>query len=295
MTETTETEKEGVSATPSSMARGLIMILIALVALCAGALIQRGMTSILPVASVVSAPPIVDRALPEPVAPKLMPVEEEKPQASGFQEGQKLKEEISALAAALAAIQAKLDQSVQLVDAGRMAASIDAASAIAYVQLQGAALSGLPFEAERQLMLKTIASDAKLVETLTALEPLAQSGATPLTLLRAQWRDLAAPARAALRQEAAQTWLDRLIVALEGVVSIKSLKNPLGDDLAFAEVDRDLEQGHLVAALEKVAAMPAVVQTVVADWKSRAAARAGGQALLSTLATRLIERAMVSP
>lgn len=292
MTDTMETEKKDVSAKPSSMMRGLITVLVVLVALCAGALIQRERGSLSPVAS---ALPIVDRALPEPIVSKLMPVEEEKPQVLGSQEGEKLKEEIRALAAALAAMQAKLDQSVQLVDAGRTAASIDAASAIAYVQLQRVALSGLPFEAERQLMLQTIGADAKLFETLTSLEPLAQSGATPLVVLRAQWRDLAAPARAAMRQEAAQTWLDRLIVALEGVVSIKSLKNPLGDDLAFAAVDRDLEEGHLSAALEKVAALPPTVQTVVAEWSARARARAGVEALLSTLTTRLIERARVAP
>ncbi len=294
MTETPETEKTVTPPKTASLARVLIMVLLIVVALGAGALMQRALMDI-PSALPPAALPPAERAVPASIEPSPVAGEEEKPQVSGLQEAQKLKEDIAALAAALAAIQEKLDQSVQLASAGRAAASIDGASAIAYARLQSAALSGLPFEAERQLMLKITAQDANLVETLTALEPLAQSGVMTLASLRAQWRDLAAPATAALRQEAAQTWTDRLIVALKGLVSIKSLKNPLGDDVAFAAVDRDLEQGHWAAALEKVAAMPSAVQTVVADWRARAAARAGVETLLATLSTRLIDRAMGSP
>lgn len=299
MTETPETEKTVTPPQDPSFARKVIMALLVIVALCAGALIQRGlsdswlgqqeMTLTLP------TPADVPVLSPDERASLDALPQDHAPSSSVPDDLQKMKDTLATLSAALTAMQEKLDKTVQLADAHSAAASVDVASVVAYIQLQRAALADQPFEVERQLMLKTASQDAKLAETLAALEPLAKSGAPSLVTLRAQWRDLAASAQAAVRQEAAQTWLDRLLATLKSVVSIKSLKNPLGDDLAFAAVDRDLEQGHLAAALEKVAVMPDAAQKVVAEWKERAASRLNVDTLLTALTTRLIERATAAP
>ncbi len=123
---------------------------------------------------------------------------------------------------------------------------------------------------------------------LVALEPVALKGADDVQALRAGWRTLSGDAQAALRKSVAKTWQDRIVVALENLVSVRSLAGKQGQTLSFAAVDAELERGHLAAALEKVSAFPPEAQAVVKDWRARAQERLDLEKAFKDMAAHLI-------
>ncbi|HAX91056.1 MAG TPA: hypothetical protein DCY07_02460 [Rhodospirillaceae bacterium] len=293
----------------------LVSVVVFGLAVGAGYFIQRAYPDLLagiPMASM--APSVVDQegALPADVVAKLQNLEqrlktiEEKEQAAASapataqdqagtppqsaEDIKKLQAELASVSTALAALQTKLDQSAQTTSTDLANAQAGMASIIAFIQLQKAALSGDAFEVERQTLRKTIGQDEKIVDLLVRMEPLALRGVVTPPVLLKEWRQLSTAARAALRKASAQTWRDRIVVALEGLVSIKSLSSSAGEPLSFTAIDLDLEQNKLATAMEKISAMPPSVQEIIKDWRAKLQSRVDLDSQLSALAARLIER-----
>lgn len=165
----------------------------------------------------------------------------------------------------------------------------DIASRLAFIQMQQTALTGQPFEQEWKTFRLFAEKDPALMALLAKLEKSALGGALNAEALRVLWRSLSGEGQAALRKTAAQTWQDRFIVALEGLVSIRSLKPEAGETLSFAAVDLDLSRGNLTGALEKVHAFPPEVKAVLQDWEASVQKRLEVEATLNQIAARLIE------
>lgn len=206
---------------------------------------------------------------------------------------EKLKEGLAGLSGALGLVQERLEKSAEVTNQTRQQAQIGFATIVAFIQMQNAALAGQAFEKERQSLRQLAGQDQLLVDDLLKLEPAALSGAPDARTLYHEWQEKAAEAQAALRKSAAQTWQDRLLVAIESLVSIRSLRPKPGETLSFASIDLDLEKGHLVEALEKAAALPPEVQEVIKGWRARAELRRDMEKSLDDLAAHLVAREVV--
>ena len=192
------------------------------------------------------------------------------------------------LSQGLSALQLKLDESSKAVSESKANAQSGIATVLAFTQMQRKALAGMPFEKERLLLKSLAGQEAAEADRVAEFEALALTGAPTYVTLQKEWAKVAAEAQAALRKAGAQTWLDRLIVAIENLVSIRSLNPQAGDMLSFASVDVDLEHGDLLAARAKVQAMPEQVQAVLKNWSERLAMRIELETKLDQMTTYLI-------
>jgi len=209
---------------------------------------------------------------------------------SGAQDIEKLKIGLAGLSNALGLLQTELERSSKVSNENNLNTQAGLATVLGYVLLQRAAVSGLPFEKERQDLRKVAEGDQELVDTLIKLEPYALSGVMTSDVLLKEWKNKSVEAQIALRKAGAQTWIDRILVALEGLVSIRSLTPKAGDSLSFSVIDMDLAQGKLLAAQEKVAALPAEVQAVIEPWRKGLEARTAVDTMMGAMATHLLVR-----
>lgn len=202
----------------------------------------------------------------------------------------KLKAGLAGLSGALGMLQAELEKTTKAQSENNHNAQAGISTLLGYVLLQRAALSGHPFEKERQDFRRVSEGDVVLVDALLKLENVALTGvATPQSLLK-EWGKVSNEAQGALRKASAQTWIDRIVVALEGLVSIRSL-TPKGDSpLSFGAISLDLEAGSLAAAHEKVVALPPEVQEVIAPWRKKLEDRASVESSLNAMAAHLLTR-----
>lgn len=202
----------------------------------------------------------------------------------------KLKESVSSVSDRLAALQTQLMQSSESASNADKKAQSGLATVLAFIEMQKSAMEGKSFEKERQVLRNVAGADEALVALLLKLEPIALTGAETAEALRAGWKGLALEAQAAMRKASAQTWQDRIAVALENLVSIRSLKPQAGQALTFAEVDLDLARGDVRAALEKIAAFPSEVQEKLAPWRAKAEARLKLEDDMAALVSFMIAR-----
>lgn len=210
--------------------------------------------------------------------------------AAKTEEPGKLKENLAALSGAMEELEKKIGRSAEEADRIEQKAQNGLAVTLAFVEMQKKALEGRPFEEERQTLRRVAQEDPKLIDLLLKLEPVALKGAETPQALRADWRNESVEAQAALRKAAAQTWQDRVAVALENLVSVRSLRPEAGAALSFTAVDLDLARGDLRAALEKVASLPPEVQEKIAAWRGRAEARLKMEDDLDSLVAFMIAR-----
>ncbi len=214
-------------------------------------------------------------------------------QGSGAEDLEKLKTGLAGLSGALELLREQMQKSSATTDNVRQRAQSGFATIVAFTQMQNAALAGRPFEKERQALRELAGGDQSLIDDLLKLESAALTGAPETQNLRREWNELSGQAQAALRKSAATTWQDRILVALEGLVSIRSLNPKPGETLSFAAIDLDLAKGDLAAAVEKAAALPLEVKTVLADWLAKAERRRDMEQNLDALAAHLIAREIV--
>jgi hypothetical protein len=202
---------------------------------------------------------------------------------------QTLQSTLAAFSMSLKELDTKLQESSQTTKIVETRAQTGLATVLAFVQMQKAALSGLPFEKER-IVMRTLVDeqDTALSQPLTELENYALKGVTPLSQLYKEWQEISPKAEAALREAAAKTWQDRLVVAVENLVSIRSLKPQAGSSLSLESIDLDLSQLRLAEAVKKAAALPDKVLPVIEPWLLKAEARLRADELLSNIATSMI-------
>ena len=208
----------------------------------------------------------------------------------GVQDIDKLKLGLAGLSNALETLQTELEKTAKKQNENNHSAQSGLSTLLGYVLLQRAAFSGHPFEKERQDLRKVADADTGLVDMLLKMEPFALTGVTTPQALLKEWGKVSTEAQAALRKAGAQTWIDRIVVALEGLVSIRSLSPKANDSLSFGAIGIDLEAGSLAAALEKVVALPLEVQEVIAPWRKKLEARAAVESSLNAMASHLLMR-----
>lgn len=201
-----------------------------------------------------------------------------------------LKESLAGLSGALGVLQTQLEKSSEKTNVVRVEAQTGLATVLSFVQMQNAAMAGHLFEKERQALRQVAGEDQTMIDYLLKLEKPALVGVPDAAKLMREWRALAGEMESAMRKTAAQTWQDRVVVALEGLVSIRALNPKQGETLSFAAIDGELSRGDIAAALEKVAALPQEAQKVVADWRAKAEMRRDMEATLAELAAYLIVR-----
>lgn len=208
------------------------------------------------------------------------------------QDVEALKSSVAALTASLETMQSQMMKSTEVLSEmtveSVVAMRVEIARVFAFMELQRRELSGQTFEKERQAMVEIVRNDQPITERLASIEEQALSGVPSVPALRTAWRALTPQAQTALLEAGAQTWLDRLVVALQGLISIRSLNPQDGEMLTFTAIDIDLEKGDTSAALEKVQALPASVQAVIKDWKAKLEARHNLDAAMDDIAARLI-------
>ncbi|MGE4350783.1 MAG: COG4223 family protein [Bdellovibrionales bacterium] len=229
----------------------------------------------------------------EKQAASLQPSAEPLAAATQADEIEALKTGLVGLSGALTALQQELDKSTQITSEDRMNLQTGLSTALAFLQLEQTALAGRPFEKEMQVLRQFAEGDQVLLNLIDALSPFAPQGIVSTSKLYGLWYDRSAQAQTAIRKASAHTWYDRLIVALESLVSIRSLHEAAGPSLAFSAIGVDLEENHLAEAVTTVQTLPAEAQTVLGDWIDRAKARLLVETTIDTISTHLIERGSV--
>lgn len=200
---------------------------------------------------------------------------------------QKLKENLAGLSAALGGLETQIQKTAETTQTVQQDAKANVASVMAYFRLYTASRGGEAFEGERQAMRRAISDDQAVIDLLIKLEPLALTGVPTIGALQAEWQQRAPEAEAALRKAAAKTWQDRIIVALESLVSIRTLGGESSTSLSFAAIEADLAQGRLAAALEKLAALSKDAQAMMEPWRKKAAKRLEAETLIAQIADQM--------
>lgn len=216
------------------------------------------------------------------------------PAGPSVEEVTRLKNEVINLSAALSAVQLQLKQSVQSADQTRSAAQTEVAAAVAFAQLRAVTSTGAGFAREVQMIRQAAENDAVVRENLAILDPLAENGAPSIAALREEWTTLKGAAQSALRRAEAQTWKDRVLAELKGLINIRPAHSEAGQEDQLGLIDKDLASYHLGAALEKVKALPESAQKIVKDWRSKAEARQNIDMAMNALAARLTERSRIA-
>ncbi len=207
---------------------------------------------------------------------------------SGYAPLTGVQETQSVLSKKLHDIEAKLQASSEATASVQTKAETGLATVLAFMQMQRVALAGRSFEKERQVLLEIVGEDETLNDVLDKLEAFSLNGVASTAVLQKEWRALAGKTQAALRQASAHSWQERLIVALENLISIRSLAPEDGMSLAVSGIDLDLAQEKVASALRKASGLPFEVQPIIDAWKIKAMAHNKTEYLLNKLAHFLI-------
>lgn len=226
----------------------------------------------------------------------VQPVESAQAPAADAQELLALKTGLVQIAESLGKLEAELSKTTQKTEQVGASAESGLAGALAYIQMHTAAFAGRPFENERQVMRTALAEDAQAQALLAKLEALAVNGAPTIEGLQNQFQPLALEAQTAIRKAAAKTWQDRIIVALESLVSIRKLGPVQGSEpLAIASVVLDLSKDKLQNVLDKIDAYPPEAREILKNWREQVVARLELERAFADLCSHLIGRFTPKP
>jgi hypothetical protein len=162
------------------------------------------------------------------------------------------------------------------------------ASMIAFVQLRDAAASDHGFDAELEAMRAAAKDDPALKQPLDKLAPYADKGAPGMALLREELDAQASAVEVATAKAGAQTWWERILAELRGLVLIRPLHGGGAQSDILEKMNADLAQDNPGAALADMNSLPPEAQQVLADWRKQAEARAAIMESLHAIAARLI-------
>jgi hypothetical protein len=190
---------------------------------------------------------------------------------------------LSALAATVNGLEADVKQAGSTAAALRAETSATLAETIAFLQLQAAAMSGHGFAHELETMQNAAKMDPSASEPLGRLAPLAENGAPDTAILRDRFSQQISAADRAIAKATAETWWQRLLAELKGLVSIRPLHGAATADTTLEAMQAALEHGDLGAALDKIDGLPPEAQAALADWRQEAEARRTINAALRAL------------
>jgi hypothetical protein len=205
-----------------------------------------------------------------------------------------MQNDVIALSAALSGMQAEVKAVNDHVSKTQQTAQTSLASTIAYIQLRDAALTGQSFTAELNAMRDAAHNDNAEQDILGKLELYAAQGAPTLQVLREQLMPLETPALQAIDKKTAQSWWQKFLVELRGLVSIRAIHGGGSGD-AFTTTESALDRGDIAAALNALQTLPPESQDVLADWRNKAEARMHINESLHALADHLTASVATAP
>ncbi|MDX9689324.1 MAG: hypothetical protein RBT70_02505 [Alphaproteobacteria bacterium] len=161
---------------------------------------------------------------------------------------------------------------------------------LAAMRLSSRIASGRSFEQELAALKLVAGPTATYHAALEKLEVLAPQGVATPYLLSKLWFTSYRQAKSALMEAQSQTWTDRILAALEGLISVRRLSQENDDAQKIIAAESAMEKGDLDAALKVVGELPQAVQDRLQKWKVAAARYVQAQAAMDE-----IEAALAGP
>ncbi len=168
---------------------------------------------------------------------------------------------------------AALEARLRRLEGGQQHALQAAAAALAVAGLEQAAGASTPFSDELAAAERVMPSSPDLIR----LRAVARTGAPTRAVLAAEFPDVAARAVAAGQTVPAnEDFLARLRRLLSSIIVVRHVGRLDGQsvDAIVARAERHADDGDLTGALAELNTLPPGARAAVADWRSRAQARA---------------------
>lgn len=206
----------------------------------------------------------------------------------------RLQNDMIALSSAMSALQMEVKQTGNLAGQAQLATQSSVAAAVAFVQLREAANSGRGFEDEFDTLKKAAKNDATFQEQLAVLEPHAEKGIPTVASLNEELLALEASAMQATARATAQSWWERVLAELKGLISIRPLHGAGAPD-TLAALENNVAKGDMNAVLEEIKNLDPEAQKILAAWQTKVEARQKIDAALQIMGQRFVARAEPKP
>jgi hypothetical protein len=183
----------------------------------------------------------------------------------------RLQSDLIALSSAMTALQTEVKQTGTHALHTQQATQGALAQAMAFIQLRETAASGQGFTTDLATLRTASKNDSAIQPLLGQLDADAAKGAPTIASLHEELIALEASAAQAIDKAAAQSWWQRFVAEMKGLVSIRPLHGGTTD--AFGIMESDLAKGDVSAALDAEKTLPPQAQEALAGWRERAEAR----------------------
>lgn len=199
----------------------------------------------------------------------------------------RLKKDMASLSVQITELQAKTKENAKVSDEARDASLFISGRVVGFVRLQEAIANGGPFDDELQTMKKQTEEDPDLASIWEKLDPLATEGVVSYGDLRAELRDKASEITDLLRKSRASSWQDRLWSALQSLISVHRVGDPVLEDETLKALDASLKAHKAADVLKQVEGLPDTVQKALASWGAEVAAKQKAEEGMHALADYL--------
>jgi hypothetical protein len=195
----------------------------------------------------------------------------------------RLESDVAALASAISGIQAEMKRTGATAEQSQKMTQVTLATAIAFIRLREAAVSGHPFSIELTAMRTAARNDGDFQQQIAKLDPFAAGGARNIVGLQNEFWAHEKDAANAVDRAMARTLWDKLLAELQTLVFVRRLNGGDSDD-PFVTIESALARGDVGAALQGLKAMPAAAQSALKDWRTDADARQQVDGALGSMA-----------
>ncbi len=169
------------------------------------------------------------------------------------------------------------------------------ATVLAVNQLRDAIRQATPFKKELGLVKRLSIGNADMMKAIAILEPISSEGLPTVTVLKYQFTKTAQDIIKAAHQTAEQSWVDRVMNRLKGLITIRKIKND-GDVTPGALVSRAedaLDSGRLDEALTILSKLTGNAGQAAAAWIKAARSRVDAERALASLHVQAV--ALLAP
>lgn len=194
------------------------------------------------------------------------------------------RKDILALTAEIKALKDNLRQTGDLASRSQREFKNLTSAAMALAHLRARASAGYSFSRELAAYRSSGISRDGVQAALAELDRHAAHGAPALEALRRQLAELSGSVEGAVERAHAQGWRQRVLAALQGLVSIRSERGGVVSG-ALERADAALTEGDAVRALAEVSALESAAQDVLQEWRRRLEARVAVDQAIEDLIT----------
>jgi parvulin-like peptidyl-prolyl isomerase len=160
---------------------------------------------------------------------------------------------------------------------------------LAATRLSSRVVSGRSFEQELAALKLAAGPSVSYNSAMERLAVLAPQGVATPHLLSKLWFTSYRQAKSALMEAQSQTWKDRILAALEGLISVRRLSQENDDAQKIMAAESAMESGNLDVALKVVGELPQPVQDHLQKWKEAASKYVQAQSALDEIGAALAE------